>query len=256
MGAQPQLQLQPEPIAWPLALRVAFRFCFAYLALYSATTQILQGLLPLPFLELPDLGGLPPVRPLVMWVAAHVFGVKTPLIYSGSGSGDKTFDWVLAFCVLVAAVAGTCVWSVLDRKRPNYASLYKWLHLFVRVAVGSEFILYGMSKVVPLQMPYPFLAKLVEPFGSFSPMGMLWSSIGASPAYEVFVGLAETVGGVLLLIPRTALLGSLICLADAIEVFVLNMTYDVPVKLFSFHLVLMTVFLLAPEMRRLAGFFQ
>src|SRR4029079_14929388 len=30
----------------------------------------------------------------------------------------------------------------------------------------------------------------------------------------------------------------------------LNMTYDVPVKLFAFHLILMALFLLAPEMRR------
>jgi len=36
------------------------------------------------------------------------------------------------------------------------------------------------------------------------------------------------------------------------EVFALNMTYDVPVKLFSFHLIVLTCFLLAPEARRLA----
>jgi hypothetical protein len=40
-----------------------------------------------------------------------------------------------------------------------------------------------------------------------------------------------------------------------IQVFTLNMTYDVPVKLFSFHLVLFSLFLLAPEGRRLANFF-
>jgi hypothetical protein len=33
----------------------------------------------------------------------------------------------------------------------------------------------------------------------------------------------------------------------------LNMTYDVPVKLFSFHLILLSLFLLAPEARRLAN---
>ena len=35
------------------------------------------------------------------------------------------------------------------------------------------------------------------------------------------------------------------------EIFTLNMTYDVPVKLFSFHLLLMSFFLLAPDTRRL-----
>jgi len=42
--------------------------------------------------------------------------------------------------------------------------------------------------------------------------------------------------------PRTATLGAMICLADAIEIFTLNMTYDVPVKLLSSHLVFMSLF--------------
>jgi hypothetical protein len=38
-------------------------------------------------------------------------------------------------------------------------------------------------------------------------------------------------------------------------VFMVNMTYDVPVKLFSFHLVLMSIFLIAPDARRLVNWF-
>src|SRR5215831_16827669 len=56
--------------------------------------------------------------------------------------------------------------------------------------VGSEMVLYGMVKIVPLQMPFPFLTRL-EPYGNFSPMGVLWYPIGASPGYEKFVGSAE-----------------------------------------------------------------
>lgn len=59
----------------------------------------------------------------------------------------------------------------------------------------------------------------------------------------------------MLLAPRTTTLGALVCLADMIQVFLLNMTYDVPVKLFSFHLILFSLFLLAPEAKRLMGFF-
>jgi hypothetical protein len=51
------------------------------------------------------------------------------------------------------------------------------------------------------------------------------------------------------------MLGALVCVADTTQVFMLNMTYDVPVKLFSFHLVLMALFLVAPEFQRLADFF-
>lgn len=47
----------------------------------------------------------------------------------------------------------------------------------------------------------------------------------------------------------------MICLADMAQVFVLNMTYDVPVKLFSFQLILISLFLLAPAASRLVDFF-
>jgi hypothetical protein len=112
-----------------------------------------------------------------------------------------------------------------------------------------------VDKAIPLQMPFPYLTKLLEPYGNFSPMGVLWSSIGASPAYEMFAGCAEMLGGILLVFPRTATLGALVSIADLTQVFMLNMTYDVPVKVLSFHLLLIAVFLLIPEFSRLADFF-
>ena len=104
-------------------------------------------------------------------------------------------------------------------------------------------------------MPFPTLTTFLEPFGNFSPMGVLWSSIGAAPAYEIFAGLAELLGAVLLMFPRTVTLGALVCTVDMFQVFMLNMTYDVPVKQFSLHLLLLSMFLLAPQMSRLADFF-
>jgi uncharacterized membrane protein YphA (DoxX/SURF4 family) len=248
------IRIESDRPHWHVASRIAFRFAFLYLGLYCLTTQVLTGLVPIPE-DVPALAEVTPIRQIVSWTAAHVFHVSTPLIYTGSGSGDKTFDWVFAFCVLFIAVAATAVWSVQDRKRQNYIALHKWFHLFLRFSVGSTMLEYGMIKVVPLQMPFPFLTKLVEPFGNFSPMGVLWFSIGASQGYERFVGCAEMLGGILLFFPRTTTFGAFVCLADATEVFMLNMTYDVPVKLFSFHLILMSLILLAPELPRIARFF-
>jgi len=122
-------------------------------------------------------------------------------------------------------------------------------------ALASQMISYGVSKVVPTQMPYPLLTRLVEPYGNFSPMGVLWQSIGASPAYESFTGCAELLGGILLIAPRLTVLGAVVCLADMTQVFMLNMTYDVPVKLLSFHLLVMSIILLSPDLPRLANVF-
>jgi hypothetical protein len=195
------------------------------------------------------------MRQIILWTAAHIFRISQPLVYTDSGSGDKTFDYVEAFCLAIIASIVAIIWSALDRKRPNYITLHKWFRLFLRFALASEMFLYGMDKVIPLQMPFPILTKLLEPYGNFSKMGVLWSSIGASPAYEIFGGCAEMFGGILVIFPRTSMFGALVCLADLTQVFTLNMTYDVPVKLFSFHLILMALFLLAPELPRLANFF-
>jgi uncharacterized membrane protein YphA (DoxX/SURF4 family) len=195
------------------------------------------------------------MRPIVIWTASHIFHITKPLIYSDTGSGDRTYDWVLLFCELVIAVLATIIWSALDRRRENYATLYKWFRLGIRICLAGQMFAYGFAKAVPLQMPFPFLTRLVEPYGNFSPMGVLWASIGSSPAYETFAGCAEILGGILLIVPRTVTLGALVCLADMTQVFTLNMTYDVPVKLLSFHLILLSLFLLAPDAKRLADMF-
>lgn len=252
------LPLTPQVPHWGLPLRVIFRFGFAYFGLYCLTTQVFGGLV-VPGAALnstfPDPGTLWPTRPIVFWTARHIFHVTSQLVIGDAGSGDKIYDWTQVLCMLVFAGLATVIWSILDRRRENYVNLYKWFRVVLRFALGSEMLAYGIMKVIPLQMPSLFLSTLVEPVGHLSPMGMLWSSISASPAYEIFAGSAEMLGGALVLIPATATLGALVCLADLTNVFMLNMTYDVPVKLFSFHLLVMAVLLLAPEVPRLVDFF-
>ena len=242
-------------VPWSLGKRVAFRLCFAYFTLFCLSNQVFSGIFIIPKVDIPDFGTLWPLRQITFWTAAHVFRVTHPLVYTGSGSGDKTFDWVQAFCLLLFAVIATGVWSIFDRRRQNYVALYKWFRVGIRFALASEMFLYGFDKLIPLQMPFPFLTKLVEPFGNFSPMGVLWYSIGASRSYEICTGCAEVLGGILLLVPRITTLGALVCLFDTTYVFILNMTYDVPVKLFAFHLILFSLYLLAPDARRLSSFF-
>ena len=243
----PQVEAPPR---WRLGTRIAFRWCVTYFTLYVCFTQMLGGLIVLPVGNLPELGVLPPMRTLIDWVAVHVFRITTPLVYF-SGSGDKTYDWIQALCLVVVATMGTLVWSVVDRRRGRYVATQAWFRLFLRFALGSTMVSYGMVKAIPLQMPAPGLVRLLEPYGNFSPMGVLWASIGASRSYEIFAGSAELLAGILLFLPRLTTFGALVCAAVVTQVFVLNMTYDVPVKLFSFHLLLMALVLLAPDARRL-----
>jgi len=239
--------------SWAPATRIAFRFCFLYFGLYVLMTQMLAGILPTPKFRVPVLAEKPPMRPLVLWVGNQLLGVK-PTVHP-TGSGDTLFDWTYAFTGLLLAMIGTVVWSLAARRTASHPRLYKWFRLFIRVALGTTMFSYGFAKVFPLQMPTVFLSRLLEPYGDFSPMGVIWYSIGAAPGYERFIGSAEVLGGLLLLLPWTSLIGALVTLGVTFGVFMVNMLYDVPVKLFAFHLVLMSIFLIAPDARRLINWF-
>lgn len=230
----------------------AFRFSVLYLGLYAFATQIAGGVLLFPGIQFPALGTIWPMRDVTLWLAEQVFGAAPPLVYSGN-SGDTVFHWVQTAWLLAAAAIVTAVWTVGDRRRAGHPALAAWFRLLVRLGLAAQMFYYGMAKVVPSQFPPPSLVTLVEPLGHLSPSDLLWAFMGSSTAYQVFTGCAELAAGVLLLTPRTATLGALIALIDMIQVFALNMTYDFGLKQISFHLMLLSLVLLAPEWRRLAG---
>jgi hypothetical protein len=237
---------------------VAFRFAFAYLILYcwpgAGRISLLDAI---PFV--PDAvtqSFVAPWRALSSWTAVHVFHLSGPVTqYHPTGSGDTTLDYVQVFGFAVLAAAAAALWSILDRRRSEYRTLYAWLRLVVRFTLAFTLLSYGFAKIYPLQFATPMLHTLVQTYGESSPMRLLWTFMGASTAYTIFAGLAEATAGVLLLFRRTAVLGALASSGVMLNVAVLNYCYDVPVKLYSTHLVLMSLFLLLPESCALWRFF-
>jgi hypothetical protein len=249
-----QRETSIEGSEWGSAARASFRFCFVYFGLFALATQLAGSLLPV--FSFRGLGPLWPMRDITFWVAANVFGV-TP----GTNSidpkiaGETALYWIQTSWIFAVAVVAATAWSFLDRKRQNYVTLYKGFRVFVRLCLAAQMLEYGMTKIIPNQFEAPSLNTLVTPVGDLSLNSLLWTSIGAAPGYQIFTGFAELLAGILLLIPRTTLLGALICLLDLAQVMSLNMAYDIGLKLTTFHLILLTLFLLAPDLRRLAEFF-
>ena len=240
-------------MAWSPLTRVAFRFCFIYFILYALAGQIFSGVFIYPGF-VPLLGTRWPLADITNWGAEHMFGGTPPFSWTGN-SGDTFFHWVQTFWLLLCSGVGTAVWSMADAARPHHVTLYKWFRVFVRFALASQMFYYGMAKVIPTQFPPPALFTIVQPVGNLSLTDLLWVFVGSSTAYQMFAGWAEMAAGFLLIVPRLTMLGALIALADMVQVFVLNMTYDFGLKQISFHLILLSLFLLAPEMRRLANVF-
>jgi uncharacterized membrane protein YphA (DoxX/SURF4 family) len=240
-----------ETARWSLGTRVALRFFFAYCVLYNYPRAI------------GSLGAgtnySNPVRDLwhnlVPWVGANVLQLSGDFREVANGSGDQLYDYVLLFCIAVIAAIATLIWSWVDRKRPNYQTLYQWLRLAIRVVLAIAMITYGADKIFRMQFPELPLAKLIDTYGQSSPMGLLWSFMESSRAYSFFGGVGEMTGGLLLLVPRFTTLGALISLGMMGNVMMLNAFYDVPRKIYSIHLLVMCGFLLLPDAKRLFDLF-
>jgi len=257
LSATAPLPEQPPPTAWPLPRRIVFRFLFCYLLLYSLPESgrvTFVSMIPgLAFLSRAYVSAW---HALVPWVAIHIFHLSGMVTtYFPTGSGDTTLAYIQNLCYLVFALLATLVWSLADYVRKDYRYLHSWLRVLVRYTLVFTLFGYGFAKVFPLQFRPPRFSQLIEPFGEFSPMRVLWSFMGASTAYIIFSGVAEVTGGLLLLFRRTTTLGAMVSFAVLLNVLVLNFCYDVPVKLYSMNLLLMAVFLLGTDLRRLLDVF-
>jgi len=238
---------------WNVTTRVLFRFAFVYLTFYS--------LIPLAFVSpalLRDRSVF--VNSQKVWTAVSVFATKN--IFFNTTKFDPTFmgsdsvlGWSQAGLIVLTAFIAAAVWSVLDRKHREYETLYAWLRVVVRIALALTLVFYGAQKVWPDQMQLVRPHQLLSELGSFTPLQLLWVFVGASPGYERFSGLVEVAAGALLFVPSLTTLGSLLAVVALTHVFALNVFYDVNVKLFSFHLLMMALFLLVADVRRLTDVF-
>jgi hypothetical protein len=255
MVAPAQQADAPAAKPWPAPLRLLFRFVFCYYLLYAApahgTANLLAALpgtswISGPYMRMWDA--------IVTWVAVHPFHLVGDYTRRfPTGSGDTTLDYIEVLCNITLSFVVMLVWSVLDRRRREYTTLHAWLRVLVRYMLAVTLFGYGFAKVFPLQFRTPPLARLLEPYGEFSPMGALWWFMGASTGYIIFSGTMEVLGGLLLMFRRTATLGAMVSFAVLSNVVALNYFYDVPVKLYSTNLLLMGVFLMAPDLRRLCS---
>lgn len=185
----------------------------------------------------------------VRWAAAGLFRVEAPL--NRTGSGDAMWSFVKLACTagaaLVVALPLACV---------PWGRSWRWLEALLRaqarMVLALALLSYGAYKAIPSQMPLPDLDRLAQPFGEASPMGLLWTFLGANPAYERFSGLAEIAGGVLLLQRRTATLGALVGGGVMLNVVAFNFFYDVPVKLYSSWLLALAAWVAWPDAAMLA----
>lgn len=162
---------QPQQ-RWHPFTRTAFRFAFVYLLLYN---------LPFPLTAFPHVNKVAEwYNSIWTWIvprlAKAVLNREVAIVFNGSG--DRLYDYLLVALLLLISLVAAIIWTVLDRKRPAYPTLYRWLNLYVRFALGTTMIGYGAFKVIMSQFGPPTLDRLMQTYGESSPMGLLWTFMG------------------------------------------------------------------------------
>ena len=184
--------------------------------------------------------------------------LQVEVILQPTGSGDTMRSYVGCLCAIAVAATAAFLWTILalliHSLKPTWrldAFLHRTVRVLVRFFLFQMLLGYGFAKLFPLQFAEPSSFRLTQQLGDMSPMGLLWTFMGFSTPYQMFTGAVEVSGGLLLTTRRTTLLGALVSVVAMTQIFLLNMCFDVPVKLYSFHYLLMAFFLVAPDLPRL-----
>ncbi len=239
---------EPQHGSWRPWQLIAFRWLFLYLMLYSLDSfvEVLEV-----FDRLRDL--CKPVSHTMTQAFAKAFlhvDVTTFSSYS-----DDTYNFVQCLMFAIAATISTVIWSIADRKSLDHNRLLSWLRVVMQVHVGGTVLSYGMAKVIPCQFPALDAIRLSQPIGEYSPHGLLWAVMGYAPLYTIFGGVTEVIGGFLLMLPATYLVGALLSFAVMVNVLMFNLAYDIGVKVLSFHLLLGAAVVFLPDLKGLLKLF-
>lgn len=241
-----------EPSQWLFVQKLAFRFFFIYFILQVQSWSWFFSWIPgVEFL-------LGYVNQGMDWFVEtankHIFHVREVLVPMG-GSGDTSYGWAQLWLFLSLATIGSIIWTNLDLKRKNYVVLDFWLRTVVRYYIILVLLTYGISKVFMQQMGFPLISQLATPLGDLLPMRFSWLFIGYSEPYQIFSGVMEVLPALLMLYRRTLNLGIFIAFAVFLNVMMLNLCYDVPVKIFSIQMTFSCFYLLANNLNHFFNFF-
>lgn len=105
---------------------------------------------------------------------------------------------------------------------------------------------YGFEKLFKAQFYSPEPNILYSRVGDLDKDMLFWTSMGSSYTYSIITGVFEIIPAILLLFKKTRNLGILIAIGVFVNVFALNIGFDISVKFFVCFLLLMSGYLAYP----------
>jgi hypothetical protein len=167
-------------------------------------------------------------------------------------TADSYWAYVASLTFFSFAILGSIAWLVF-LKQKRFPLLFDLVFVIARYFVAFELLFYGIEKLDGVQF-HVQADRLLPSVGSSDPFNLFWISTGSSMSYSFFGGLLETVSALLLFFRRTTTLGCLIAIPLLLNVLLINIGFDINIKLKSFHLLIFCFYLLTPDLKNLFNF--
>lgn len=209
---------------------------------------------PFPHNYIPDIGNYTHVyfEQLIQWFGNNILHINHP--YTVALISDSTGMYIHVLLLTILAIICSIVTSLFQSKI-NYKKLHDGLMACIRYYISMQLLKYGFDKLFKLQFYLPEPNTLYTTIGNTPRDLLYWSTMGISRTYSIFTGLTEIIAAVLLLFRRTQLLGAFMVFAIMVNVLMINISFDISVKIYAAFLLLLSVVLLLPYTKRLYHFF-
>lgn len=235
--------------AWSKNQLILFRFTFCYFVLFFI---FWGGIFPtylFPFLDFINIPFRYISDTFFVWLG-EIFLNKNEKLYTA----DAPLTYVAVIALLFFSIIITLIWSTLD-KRDNYNKLYAFLHTYIRFYLAYILFSYGFNKLFIHQFFPARPSDFIKPFSMLDHPAILWRYMGASSSYTFLGGLLEVTGAVLLFFRRTTTIGAILIIITLFNVLMINIGYDVYVKLPLFHYLLLAIFMMRNDIKSLYQIF-
>lgn len=155
---------------------------------------------------------------------------------------------ILLFIISLLVVLLLTVFKIRLKVQP----LFSILSIYY---IASILLKYGFDKAFQRQFPLLEPNILYSDFGSLTKDTLFWSTMGTSYSYSLATGIIEIITAILILIKPTRLLGYCVATGVFINILLINIGFDISVKLFSSFLLLVVLFNIKPSLKKIYAFF-
>ncbi len=182
-------------------------------------------------------------------------GAATSVLFQARGGtcGDYPQHFQVFYIGLAAGAVVGAVFGLFAKK--EHSMMARSINTdLIRYFLACVLLFYGIVKVMATQFPH-MMANMDARFVELNPMRVAWTFFGYSRGYQMFLGWGEMLPAILLLFRRTTLLGAIVAAIVMLNVFFINVFFEVCLKLNSGLYFGLAMFLVLQQTGRLWKFF-